>query len=126
MMFLLAGIFSVLYLLAICAIHDFIDNDYEIKSGIDLYIKFIKKKIVIIPLLVVFGFGSLFNTLMPSKETAYVMLGAYGVQSITETIGKNQEVQQIGKRTLSIVETALEKYEKELKAEEKLVDKQKQ
>lgn len=65
------------------------------------------------------------SNFIPSKNGAYVMLGAYGVQSVAETIGKNQEVQQIGKRTLSIVETALTKYEKELKAEEKELDNKK-
>lgn len=65
------------------------------------------------------------SNFIPSKKGAYVMLGAYGVQSVAETIGKNQEVQQVGKRTLSIVETALTKYEKELKAEEKELDNKK-
>ncbi len=66
------------------------------------------------------------SNFIPSKNGAYTMLGAYGIQSVAETIGKNQEVQQIGKRTLSIVETALTKHEKELKVEQKIVDKQKQ
>lgn len=72
------------------------------------------RKSVIIPVLLVFGFGSLFNALMPSKETAYIMLGVYGVQSVAETLGKNEDVQRIGKSTLKLVNSAIEKYQSEL------------
>ena len=78
------------------------------------YRDFVLRKIVIIPLLIVFGFGSLFNALMPSKETSYLMLGAYGVQSVAETVGKSEDVQKIGKQTLKLVNSAIEKYQKEL------------
>lgn len=80
------------------------------------YRDFVLRKIVILPLLMVFGFGSLFNALMPSKETAYLMLGAYGVQTVAETVGKSEEVQEIGKSTLKLVNSAIEKYQKELEA----------
>lgn len=57
----------------------------------------------------------LLSNLIPSKETAYLMLGAYGVQTVTETVASNPEIQKIGKRTLSLVENAIAKYEQELK-----------
>ena len=79
------------------------------------YRDFVLRKIVILPLLLVFGFGSLFNALMPSKDTAYLMLGAYGVQTVTETISQNEEMRVVGKKTLVLVEGAIDKYTKELK-----------
>lgn len=80
------------------------------------------RKIVIIPVLLVFGFGSLFNALMPSRETAYIMLGVYGVQSVAETLGKNEDVQNIGKSTLKLVNSAIEKYQSELDQNQKKVE----
>lgn len=74
----------------------------------------------------VFGFGSLFNALMPSKDTAYLILGAYGVQTVAETVGKSEDVQKIGKSTLKLVNSAIEKYQKELEGQtEKPVAEQK-
>lgn len=70
-------------------------------------------KIVIFSSLILF-----LGNFIPSKQTAYLMLGAYGVQTVAETVGKNEEVQKLGKRTLSLVETAISKYEKELSVEE--------
>ncbi|WBF79397.1 hypothetical protein BNCALIDO_00007 [Aeromonas phage vB_AdhM_TS9] len=87
------------------------------------YRDFVLCKIVILPLLLVFGFGSLFNALMPSKQTAYLMLGAYGVQTVAETVGKSEDVQKIGKSTLKLVNSAIEKYQKEIEAKpEKPID----
>ena len=87
------------------------------------YRDFVLRKIVILPLLFVFGFGSLFNALMPSKDTAYLMLGAYGVQTVAETVGKSEDMQKIGKSTLKLVNSAIEKYQKELEGQtEKQVD----
>lgn len=91
------------------------------------YRDFVLRKIVILPLLLVFGFGSLFNALMPSKQIAYLMLGAYGVQSVAETVGKNEEAQKIGKSTLKLINSAIEKYQKELDSQsEKPVDTEKE
>ena len=70
-----------------------------------------------------FGFGSLFNALMPSKQTAYLMLGAYGIQSVAEAVGQSEDAQKIGKATLKLVNSAIEKYQKELEVgSEKQVD----
>lgn len=87
------------------------------------YKNFIMRKSVVIPLIVVFGFGSLFNNLTPNKQTAYLMLGAYGVQTVAETVGKNEEMQKIGRQTLKLVNSAIEKYQKELDSQtEKPID----
>lgn len=58
----------------------------------------------------------------PSRQGAYMMLGAYGVQTVAETVGKNEEIQKIGKRTLSLVEKTITKYEDELNPESKNKD----
>ena len=96
---------------------------YEDFTPFFKYRDFVLRKIVILPLLLVFGFGSLFNALMPSKNTAYLMLGAYGFQTVAETVGQNKEVQEIGKSTLKLVNSAIEKYQKEIEDKpEKPVD----
>lgn len=110
-------VFTIVYT-AVSAMRADLNRDVYFKDCMNAYFNILKKKIIIIPLLVIFGFGSLFNNIMPSKETAYLMLGAYGVQTVAETVGKNEDVQRLGKRTLSLVETAIEKYEKELSVEE--------
>lgn len=122
------GIFSVLtvaYLL-ISAIQADTTRDVYFKDRLEVYFKAIKKKSLIVPFFLVFGFGSLFNALMPSKDTAYLMLGAYGVQTVAETINKSEDAQKIGKSTLKLVNSAIEKYQKELEGQtEKPVAEQK-
>lgn len=119
------GIFSVLsvaYLL-ISAIQADTTRDVYFKDRLYVYFKTIKNKSIILPFVLVFGFGSLFNSLLPSKDTAYLMLGAYGVQSVAETVGKNEEAQKIGKSTLKLINSAIEKYQKEIEAKpEKPID----
>ncbi|ULG01395.1 hypothetical protein phiA019_0048 [Aeromonas phage phiA019] len=119
------GIFSVLsvaYLL-ISAIQADTTRDIYFKDRLDIYFKTIKNKSLILPFVLVFGFGSLFNAFMPSKQTAYLMLGAYGVQTVAETVGKSEYVQKIGKSTLKLVNSAIEKYQKEIEAKpEKPID----
>lgn len=102
------------------------NKDVYFKDLIKIYFDILKRKLIIIPALLVFGFGSLFNSLIPSKDTAYLMLGAYGVQSVAETVGKNEEAQKIGKSTLKLINSAIEKYQKELDSQsEKPVDTEK-
>ena len=116
---------SASYLL-ISAIQASTTWDVYFKDCLDVYFKTIKKKSLIVPFFLVFGFGSLFNALMPSKDTAYLILGAYGVQTVAETVGQNKEVQEIGKSTLKLVNSAIEKYQKELEGQtEKPVAEQK-
>lgn len=75
-------------------------------------------KIVVFSSLIMFV-----GNFIPSKQTAYLMLGAYGVQSVAETVGKNEEAQKIGKSTLKLINSAIEKYQKELDSQsEKPVD----
>lgn len=65
----------------------------------------------------------LIGNFIPSQKSAYLMLGAYGVQGVAETVGKSKEVQEIGKSTLKLVNSAIEKYQKELEGQtEKQVD----
>lgn len=64
-------------------------------------------------------FGSVWNSLVPSKETAYLMLGAYGVQSAYEVVTESEETKRIAKKSLSIIEEALDKYQKESNNEPK-------
>lgn len=69
-------------------------------------------KIVIFSSLIMFV-----GNFIPSKQTAYLMLGAYGVQTVAETVGKNKEVQKIGRSTLKLVNSAIEKYQKEFEVQ---------
>ena len=116
---------SASYLL-ISAIQADTTRDVYFKDRLDVYFKTIKKKSLIVPFFLVFGFGSLFNALMPSKDTAYLILGAYGVQTVAETVGKSEDVQKIGQSTLKLVNSAIEKYQKELEGQtEKPVAEQK-
>ena len=113
---------SATYLL-ISAIQADTTRDVYFKDRLEVYFKTIKKKSLIAPFFLVFGFGSLFNALMPSKDTAYLILGAYGVQTVAETVGKSEDVQKIGKSTLKLVNSAIEKYQKEIEDKpEKSVD----
>lgn len=59
---------------------------------------------------------------MPSKQTAYTMLAAYATQETFDSLSKNQDVQRVGKQTLSLVEKYIAKYEKELDMESKNKD----
>ena len=116
---------SATYLL-ISAIQADLTRDVYFKDRLEVYFKTIKKKSLIAPFFLVFGFGSLFNALMPSKDTAYLILGAYGVQTVAETVGKSEDLQKIGKSTLKLVNSAIEKYQKELEGQtEKPVAEQK-
>lgn len=48
----------------------------------------------------------LYGALMPSKDTAYKMLAAYGVTEIAQ----NEEVQKIGGKSLAVLEKAMDEY----------------
>jgi glucan phosphoethanolaminetransferase (alkaline phosphatase superfamily) len=51
------------------------------------------------------------STLVPSKETAYKMLAAYGVESLVT----NPEVQKLGGKSLDVINKAMDEYLKESK-----------
>lgn len=59
-------------------------------------------------------FWSLF-LLIPDKETAYAMAGAYGVQQVAQ----NERVQDLAGNGLSVLEAYLEKTKKELEKDTK-------
>lgn len=52
---------------------------------------------------VLFG---LLNTFLPSERTAYMMVGAYATQKVSE----NEKVQQTGKKVLTLIEQKLDSY----------------
>lgn len=58
------------------------------------------------PLKVVTGILLLYTMLIPSKETAYKMLAAYGVESIVT----NEKVQELGGKSLEVLEKAMGEY----------------
>ena len=51
---------------------------------------------------------SAFLTFVPSKETAVFMAGGYGVQTIAESIGKNEEVKRVASKSVEAVERYLD------------------
>lgn len=53
----------------------------------------------------------LFSVLLPTKETAYKMLAAYGVESLVT----NPEVQKLGGKSLDVINKAMDDYLKESK-----------
>lgn len=121
----LLGILTVTTIgwVGVSAVYAHENEEVYFKDLIKIYLDVLKRKPIIIPALLIFGFGSLFNALMPSKQTAYLMLGAYGVQTVAETVGKSEDVQEIGKSTLKLVNSAIEKYQKEIEAKpEKPID----
>lgn len=88
-------------------------------EGMDVLEESTTKKIVcnvvsykktLITVFVVATLGSLWNTVVPSKETAYIMLGAYGVQSAYEVVSSSGEGQRIASKSLSLIETKLDEY----------------
>jgi hypothetical protein len=63
-------------------------------------------RILVVLLFGVCTVGHIFNTMLPTKDTAYKMLAAYAVQEIAE----NEDVQRIGGKSLLLVERTIEKY----------------
>jgi len=61
----------------------------------------------------VFVLGLLAN-LVPDKETSYVLLAAYGVQEIAS----NDKVQELGGKSLEVLEKAMNEYLKESEPKE--------
>ena len=63
------------------------------------------KKAYIFSILFASTFG-LFSMILPSKDTAYTMLAAYGVQGIAET----DEAKRLGSKSFQLIEQTLDKY----------------
>ena len=53
--------------------------------------------------------GILLCNILPDKETSYVLLAAYGVQEIAS----NDKVQELGGKSLEVLEKAMDEYLKE-------------
>lgn len=53
--------------------------------------------------------GSVLNIIIPDKDTAYKMLAAYGVTEIAS----NDKVQQLGGKSLEVLEKVMDSYLKE-------------
>ena len=58
--------------------------------------------------------GSVFNIILPSKDTAYKMLAAYGVQETVEAASKSEDVKRLASKSLSLIEKSIDDYSKSL------------
>lgn len=58
--------------------------------------------------------GSLLNLLIPSQNTAYKMLVAYGVEQTVQAASQSEDVKRIAKKSLVLVEDAVDNYTKQL------------
>ena len=58
--------------------------------------------------------GSVFNIVLPSKDTAYKMLAAYGLQETVEAASKSEDVKRLASKSLSLIEKSIDDYSKSL------------
>lgn len=58
--------------------------------------------------------GSVFNVVLPSKDTAYKMLAAYGLQETVEAASKSEDVKRIASKSLTLIEKSIDDYTKSL------------
>ena len=58
--------------------------------------------------------GSVFNIVLPSKDTAYKMLAAYGLQETVEAASKSEDVKRLASKSLSLIEKSIDDYNKSL------------
>ena len=58
--------------------------------------------------------GSIFNIVLPSKDTAYKMLAAYGLQETVEAASKSEDVKRLARKSLSLIEKSIDDYNKAL------------
>lgn len=58
--------------------------------------------------------GSLLNILIPSQNTTYKMLAAYGVEQTVQAASQSEDVKRIAKKSLLLVEDAVDNYTKQL------------
>lgn len=84
------------------------DDDQEAIKYLKLYKSMWPIKLVAC-LLIVYGI------LIPSKDTAYKMLAAYGVESIVT----NDKVQELGGKSLDVLNKAMDDYLKESETDSK-------
>lgn len=55
--------------------------------------------------------------LAPDKETSYTILAAYGVQSTYSAASESEEIQRVAGKSLKMIETYIDRYNLEGKAE---------
>lgn len=77
-----------------------IENNRE---GKELLIKFSKVWFPIVILLL------MIKSLIPSSDNAKYILGAYGVQTAVSAVSENEDVKRIASKSLSAVESMLDK-----------------
>lgn len=70
----------------------------------------------------IFIVGSILNTVLPSKDTAYKMLAAYGVQETVEAASKSEDVKRIASKSLTLIEKSIDDYNKALDKKDEPVD----
>lgn len=73
-----------------------------------------------------FIIGSILNTVLPSKDTAYKMLAAWGLQETVEAVSKSEDVKRLASKSLTLIEKSIDEYSKSLDSkslDEKSLDK---
>ena len=96
-----------LFVYVVCTVAYGITNELdpgEAFSAVGL--KVLKLKCWYITFAVVCFLGSIGNSLLPTKDTAYKMLAAYGV---TELV-KSEDVRRLGSKSLEVLEKAMNSY----------------
>lgn len=66
--------------------------------------------------------GSVFNIVLPSKDTAYKMLAAYGLQETVEAASKSEDVKRLARKSLSLIEKSIDDYNKALDKTDETTD----
>lgn len=88
------------------------------------YLNMIKKfwKNTFLWTLPIFIIGSILNTILPSKDTAYKMLAAYGLQETVEAASKSEDVKRLARKSLSLIEKSIDDYNKALDKTDETTD----
>ena len=58
--------------------------------------------------------GTVLNVVLPSKDTAYKMLAAYGLQETVEAASKSEDVKRLANKSLTLIEKSIDEYSKSL------------
>lgn len=66
--------------------------------------------------------GSLLNFIIPSQNTAYKMLAAYGVQEVVQVASGSEDIKRMASKSLALIEKSIDKYQKEFDKEDAKVD----
>lgn len=66
--------------------------------------------------------GSVFSVILPSKDTAYKMLAAYGLQETVEAASKSEDVKRLASKSLTLIEKSIDEYSKSIDKKDEPVD----